>query len=408
MHYSTADQTGKTHGFMIGDIQIDPFRPDAMSSEQEIVVGLSISLTGKFSCQGQQALNGIRLWQSYVNSQGGIALGGQGRRLVRLIYYDDQSQVSGAQQNALRLITEDRVDVLLGPYSSGLTLAVAQVAEQHRKLLWNHGGSSDEIFNRGYRYLVSTPSPASDYLRGLPHWLAETSPGLRRICIVHSARGSFSTHVARGVVEAARAAGVHSVELIPIASRRGHADSLVRELCARSPQILVLAANFQQEVQMMRARSGADWPDTVREVAAVAAGVHAFYQELNQRAEGAIGPSQWEPAPEAQAESGPYRGEIYEPHSDWFVRSFQERFGQLPEYTAAGSFAIGLVLAECIRQAGSLEDECLREVASKLDFNTFYGRFRIDPETGCQIGHRILLIRWERGRKIVLGGQVNQ
>ena len=150
-----------------------------MSSKQEITVGLSISLTGRFSPQGQQALAGIRLWQSYLHAQGGIACSAHGQLPLRLIYYDDQSRLSRAQQHALRLLREDRVDVLLGPYSSGLTLAVAQVAEEHKKLLWNHGGSSDEIFNRGLRCLVSTPSPASDYLRGMPRWLAKNSPALR-------------------------------------------------------------------------------------------------------------------------------------------------------------------------------------------------------------------------------------
>jgi branched-chain amino acid transport system substrate-binding protein len=391
-----------------------------MNSEQEILVGLSISLTGKLSRQGQQAFNGLRLWESYVNAEGGVALGARGRRRVRLVYHDDQSRASQAQQNAVRLITQDRVDLLLGPYSSGLTLGVAQVAEQHSKLLWNHGGSSDEIFNRGYRYLVSAPSPASDYLRSLPQWLAKASPGLRRILIVHSAKGTFPAHVARGALEAARAVGVHSVEVLAVGSQRGWADAVMREMRARGPQVVILAADFQDELQIMRARSaGADWPDTVQEVAAVAAGVRAFYHELGRGAEGVIGPSQWEPAPEAFAgparrggpapeappERAAHTGGLRGPDSSWFLRSFQERFGELPEYTAAGSFAIGLVLEECIRRAGSLEDERLLEVAAELDLNTFYGRFRIDPETGRQIAHRVLLIRWQEGRKVVVAEQ---
>ena len=366
-----------------------------MSSKQEIKVGLSTSLTGRFSGQGQQAFNGIRLWQSYINAQGGIALGDHGCLPVRLIHYDDQSRASRAQQNALRLLKEDRVDILSGPYSSALTIAVAQVAEEHKKLLWNHGGSSDEISNRGLRYVISTPSPASDYLRGLPRWLEKKSPGLRRICIVHSSRGTFASQVARGVVEAAKLVGVHSVETLPMSSPLENVDAVVRGLHPIGPEVLVLAGSFQDEVRIMRARHL--WPDTVREVAAVAAGVQAFYQELSQGAEGVIGPSQWEP--EVRFE------EPRQPDSDWFVRNFRERFGQLPEYTAAGSFAIGLVLAQCIRRACSLEDERLREIAAELDFTTFYGRFRIDPATGRQIGHCILLTRWQQSRKVVLGAE---
>lgn len=116
-------------------------------------MGLSISLSGRFSYQGGQALNGARLWESYVNLQGGIEVGGRSRRPVRLISYDDQSRVEGARQSSLRLLEDDHVDVLFGPYSSALTLASARVAEEHRKILWNAGGTSDAIFDHGWRYV---------------------------------------------------------------------------------------------------------------------------------------------------------------------------------------------------------------------------------------------------------------
>jgi len=152
-----------------------------MSHRTEIAVGLSISLTGRFCVQGQEALQGIRLWQSYVNAQRGIALRDQEKRTVRLIWYDDYSQISAARANVLRLLREDKIDILLGPYSSSLTTSVAEIAEEYKKVLWSHGGSSDEIFRHGWRYLVGIQSPASDYLRALPYWLAEESPAIKRI-----------------------------------------------------------------------------------------------------------------------------------------------------------------------------------------------------------------------------------
>src|SRR6266849_5031200 len=146
-----------------------------MCDKTEVAVGLSISLTGKFRPQGQQALQGIRLWQSYINAQGGIAVRNGEKRSVRLIWYDDRSQISLARKNVFQLLQNDQIDILLGPYSSSLTMAVAEIAEEHKKVLWNYGGSSDEIFSRGWRYVVGIASPASDYLRALPQCLAEES-----------------------------------------------------------------------------------------------------------------------------------------------------------------------------------------------------------------------------------------
>src|SRR2546427_9857791 len=174
-----------------------------MESRREILIGLSISLTGRFSAQGRQALDGLRLWQSYVNGQDRITIRQAAPQPVRLVFYDDQSRASLARANAQRLLRQDRVDALFGPYSSGLTMTVAEVAHEQRKVLWNHGASSDEILNRGWQHLVSTPTPASDYLRDPPRRLARQAPALRKICVVHSARGTFTSHVARGFVQAA-------------------------------------------------------------------------------------------------------------------------------------------------------------------------------------------------------------
>ena len=107
----------------------------------------------------------------------------------------------------------------------------------------------------------------------------------------------------------------------------------MRELRASQPEILVLAGSFEHEIQIMRVRQG--WPASIQVVAAVAAGVHAFHDELGRAAVGAIGPSQWEAQANFPADIGP--------DAAWFARNFQEQFGCKPEYSAAGSFAAGLI-----------------------------------------------------------------
>jgi branched-chain amino acid transport system substrate-binding protein len=358
---------------------------------REIKIGLSISLSGGFQLQGQQALQGTLLWQSYINAQGGIAVRTGEKRPIRLIWYDDRSQISCARKNVFRLLREDQIDILLGPYSSSLTMAVVEIAEEYRKVLWNHGGSSDEIFRVSRGYLVGIASPASGYLRALPQWLAKEHPALRRICVLYSERGTFGWQVARGILESALAVACQSVELVPINLPLKNHDTLL-PLFDIGPEVVVLAASFQDELGIMRTRHR--WPSTVRAVAAVAAGVRAFSAELVQIADGVLGPSQWEP--------GMTFPNITGPTSDWFLDSFQRQFGRPPDYIAAGSFATGLVLTECIRHAASLDDEKLRNTAPDLDCNTFYGRFRIDSRTGIQTGHRVLLIRWQGDHKVVL------
>ena len=352
-------------------------------SNHEIRFGLSVSASGRFQVQGQQALDGILLWQSYADARGGISVDGS-MRPVRLIWYDDASRISRTGENALRLIRDDNVDILLGPYSSSLTMAAAEIAEEHNKILWNYGGTSDEIFQHGWGHIIGIASPASDYLRTFPHWLAKEFPELRRICVLCSAKGNFGRQVARGVVESAQETG-QSVDLLPFLSPPKNSEAMLAALLDIGPEVVVLAGNFEDELAILRTRSR--WPPSVRAVAAVAAGIAAFASQLGQMADGVVGPSQWEP--------GVSFPEIVGPNSNWFLNSFQKQFGTVPDYVAAGSFATGLIVTECIRRAASLDSDKLRGAACELDCHTFYGRFRIDAQSGKQLGHRILLVRWQ-------------
>ncbi len=354
--------------------------------------GVSLSLSGAFRLQGEQALNGLRLWEDYVAGEGGLPLGPAGSRLpLRLVARDDRSRATLATENVLRLLTQDHVDLLIGPYSSGLTLAVAPLAKAHGKILWNHGGASDAIFQQGWRHLVSVPSPASDYLRALPLLVRRQDPEITRISVVHARTGSFASQVASGVAEGAKAAGLDLIRLIPFDSPIRDVPALLQEALATEPDLLVGAGSFQDDVAVARRR---DLLRRVKTLAFVGAGLGTFYEQLGDLADGVIGPSQWEPGILQEPRLGP--------GSAWFYSAFRRTFHRIPEYPAAQAFALGVVVTECLRRAGSLEDESLLRAAHALETTTLYGQFRLDPSTSRQIGHRVLLVQWRGGRKVEL------
>ena len=172
----------------------------------------------------------------------------------------------------------------------------------------------------------------------------------------------------RGILDSALTVGHHSVHLVPVNVPWEDRDAILGILSGVAPEVVVLSASFQDEVRVMRTRSR--WPPTVGVVAAIAAGLGDFSAELEQVANGVVGPSQWEP--------GGIFPDTVGPGSDWFLDSFQRKFGQAPNYIAAGSFAGGLVLSECIQLCSSLVNEKVRDAAADLDCNTFYGRFHIE------------------------------
>ena len=352
-----------------------------MSVSSEILAGVSLSLSGRFRLQGQEALNGLKLWVDYATPT----------LPIRLIVYDDGSGSAQAKENVSRLLTRDRVDLLLGPYSSVLAMAVAPIAEAHGKILWNHGGATDGLYEQGWRHFVSLVSPASDYLRALPLLVRQRDSEISRISILHAKAGSFAAYVACGAAEGAKAAGFEQIHLIPFVSPIEDLAPVLREVSAGDPELLVVVGGFPDDVAIVRHRGRLS---PVKALVVVAAGHQAIYLEVGDLAEGIIGPSQWEP--------GVSHDNIVGPDSGWFLSEYQARFHQVPGYPAAQAFAAGLVFTECLRRAGSLEDKPLLEAAHTLDLTTLFGRFRLDRTTGRQVGHQTLLIQWQDGRKRVI------
>jgi branched-chain amino acid transport system substrate-binding protein len=350
-----------------------------------MLIGMSLSLSGRYRRQGEQVRDGLQLWAEYVRDAGQ-------RPAPRLIVLDDESRASVAQAHVRRLLTEHRVDVLLGPYSSGLVRAVAPIADAAGKTLWNHGGTSDAILRAGAGRVVSVASPASDYLRSLPAWVRRRVPKLGRVAVLHAAAGTFAREVARGTAEGARAAGCADVRVVPFESPLLDARALCRETARWDPDLVVSVGTFEDDLAVAQERTRL--PERTV-LALVAAGLAAFGDELGALAEGIIGPSQWEPS----TDDTPLLG----PGSASFVGAFEAAFHRSPEYPAAQAFAVGLILMECHRRCGgSLDDAALRGAARLLETTTFYGGFRLDPGTGRQVGHGIRLVRWQDGRKRVV------
>src|SRR5438067_13819973 len=126
------------------------------------------ALTGRCSLPGRQALLGAQAWVKDTNRAGGIWLHGSSVQLpLRLTSYDDASEPEQCATLTERLITEDQVDVLLGPYSSGLALRAAEVAQRSQRVLWNHGGASEAIYSRGFTWVVGFLSPPSTYFHSV-------------------------------------------------------------------------------------------------------------------------------------------------------------------------------------------------------------------------------------------------
>ncbi len=363
----------------------------------KIRIGLSLSLTGAYAPMGRQAEAALRLFVSETNAAGGIGLD-DARRELDLQCFDDASSAARCAEIYRSLCGENRVDILLGPYSSELVRIAAPIAERSAMLLVNHGGAADDIFSHHNRLIVGVLSPAGDYFNGLVRLVAGLKLWRKRIAIVRSASG-FAEAIGNGIEREsqeryARRKGVRiRVKYAGRFDPESTPAKLFPALRRNRVNALVSAGSYDHDLAVMRAVTQSSLNIPV--LGCVAAGVEKFRIDLGEDAEGLVGPSQWEDQLQFRPELGPTPRE--------FIRGMRASAPQVAcDYPAAQAYAAGLLTKAAIENAGSLDAAKIREAFSDLHLTTFFGDFAIDRVTGRQIGHRMLLVQWHGGQKVVI------
>ncbi len=354
-----------------------------------IKIGVSISLSGRYSIQGKESFEGLCLWIKDVNGSGGIFVKDYNKKIpLELLHYDDESSVDKCKKNVERLIINDRIDLLIGPYSSGLTLAVAPIAGGLKKTIWNHGGSSDDITNQGYTKIVSAITPASEYLTGIIEMVRKIDGSARRIAIFRADDSGFSVNVSDGAKECGRNNGFEVAEYKYLSGTNDF-TTLLRLARETDPDLILGAGRMEDDILLTKQILG----DHIgaKAIGVIVAGIKLFYETFGAKAEGFLSASQWERGVSIKPDFGPT--------PEVFFNAFKDECGKEPDYVAAQGFNIGLVIQRCIEEAGTLDDDALREAADRSDFKTFYGHFRIDPDTGRQVGHRTVVVQWHGENK---------
>ena len=365
---------------LVSAVLVCSFGSQSATATDEITIGTTASLTGRFAELGRQQFHGTTMWADDVNSRGAL-LG----RKVRLIHYDDGSDAAKAARLYQRLITQDKVDLLLGPYSSDLTLAASTVAEKHDFPMLATGAAAGRIWARGYRNIFGIDAPARDYMR-LPLGLMKER-GLRRIALIH-ADTEFTREVAEGVRAQAADHGLHFVFDEEYDRKRGNVADLVRRVKHTKPDAVFGGTYFKGAVAIMR-EAKAQGLSPKAFVFTVGPAARKFGAVLGADAVGAMGVVPWLRSARI-------------PGSQDFSFRFTRRFKYSPSYHAVYGYAGGQVLEAAVRLAGTLEKDKVREQLGSMIFRSLLGNYRVDA-TGKQIGKEIFLLQWqEDGRRLVL------
>jgi branched-chain amino acid transport system substrate-binding protein len=357
------------------------------ANKTPIKIGASLPLTGDFSEPGKAAKQGYEVWQKTVNDKGGL-LG----RKVQIVIRDDASDQNTVVADYNALISREKVNMLLGTFSSLLNLPASTVAERNRMLYVEPAGGAPEIFDRGYQYLFFAQQATADkqgdvfadYILNLP---ADQRP---KTAAYPSLDDPFALPVLEGIREKFEKAGIKTVYRTKYANENTNFDSIANAVKAANPDVLMHGATFADGVNFVRALDKVGFEPKYFFQTSAPSFADQYSKGVGvENTEGTFYAVSWD----AKAKT---------PGNAEFVKAHQAMFGGgEPAEDAADAFAAAQVMEAAVKAVGSIDDQ--KKLADWIrghTVDTILGPLKWE-KTGAPIGE-FLIGQWQNGRSEIV------
>ncbi len=350
----------------------------AFAEVKPILIGTSISLSGTYAASAKYGLEGYQLFVEQINKRGGL-LG----RPVKLVYYDDRSDANTGVQLYEKLITADKVDLIVGPYSSGVTSAVSTVAEKHKMVMLGPEAADAKIYMRGYKYNFQGQTQAGRYMLGA---LALAKANGYKTLAMLAEDTAFPKAVSEEVAKVVSEYGMTIVfnQSYP----KGAADfsAMLTKVKQLNPD-MVFANSYLPDAQGIMRQCREQGVNAKLFAVAVGAAEPEFGNP-GSTANYVFGATQW-------AANMKTKGNAQ------FVMAYKEMFKRAPDYHSAANYANLQVLEAAVKSVGSLDQDKIAAAIAKADMDTVYGHFKVDAR-GIQAGFASALLQWQNGKQVVV------
>ena len=339
------------------------FGPVAHAADMKVIkLGCAISFTGDQSRTGKLYRDSYDMAVEAINKSGGIKVGNQAYQL-KIVYYDDRSDPSESSKLVEKLLSEDKVNFLLGPYSSGITIPDSLVAQRYRIPMIEGGGASGKIFSRGNKYIFGTLPPAGQYFKSTLEMLQQVQPKPKTIAILYS-DDKFDVSVAEGTQELAKPMGFDVVLYEKYAEHATDFTSILTKIKAAKADVVLVsghteeALNFTQQAKELNV-----CPEMISMT--VGPSEADFRSSLGKDADYIYGVASW-------STQMHFKGYLFKDTQD-FVKQFKAKFDYDPDYHNASGIADVAVFKDAIERAGSLDPAKVRDAIAATQLDTVYG-----------------------------------
>ena len=364
----------------------------ALAEDMPVIkLGAAVSLSGKYSSNGVYTRNGYDLAVKKINARGGVKVGDKHYKL-EVVYYDDESTPARGAQLAERLIQQDGVKYLLGPYSSGLVEAMAPVTEKYGVPMVEANGAAISLFRKGYKYLFAVLSTTDQYLKGAVTIAAHQAADPSKVKIAMAFENDpFSQDVRDGVLEDAKKYGMKIVVDDKLPPELSDMSATLTKVKLLKPDILIVSGHDKGAATAIR--QIADQRVNVPMLAMTHCDSAQIAEKFGKAAEYTLCAAQWAP-------SLSYSDDLFGKASD-YAAFYESTYHEPAPYQAAESSAAVEVYADAFTRAGSLDSKAVRDALASTNLSTFYGPIKFD-ETGKNVDKPTILYQVQDGKYVVV------
>ncbi len=334
----------------------------ASFSQEIITFGASVQETGALANTGRYYRDGYNFAVEKINESGGLKVGGKTYKLALKIL-DNQSDSNLSVRQYVQLLTQDKVNFLLGPFASDFALADSSVAEKYQVPMIQGGGASDQIFNRGYKFIFGTLPVASKYFESTIAMIGKLKPAPKSIALLY-ADDAFDVSVANGTRDLIQKAGLKLTDDLRYSSNTSDFSTLISQVKSSNPDVILVSGHETEALNFVRQAKSLDLNPKMY---AFTVGVPTadFRKALGKDSNYAFGMTSWVPSPNNKDQ---YFGNAAD-----FAKAYAARFGYDPDYHTASAVADVEAFAKAIEAAGTLDPAKVRDAISQVSFPSLYG-----------------------------------
>jgi branched-chain amino acid transport system substrate-binding protein len=353
----------------------------AFAQDATITLGASVQETGSLANTGRYYRDAYGFAIQKINEKGGVKVDGKQYKLA-LKLLDNQSDVNLSVRQVVQLVTQDKVNFLLGPFASDFALADSSVAEKYEVPMIQGGGASDQIFSRGYKYIFGTLPLASKYFESTVAAMGKLEPAPKNVALLY-ADDAFDVSVAKGTRELLEKAGFKITQEQRYSSNTSDFSSLLSQMKTATPDAVLVAGHETEVLNFIRQAKSLNFSPKLYSFT-VGVPTADFRKALGKDANYAFGMTSWLPSPDYK--------DAYFGDAAAFAQAYRKQFGYEPDYHAASAVADVEAFVKAIESANSLDPKKVRDGIAKVDFDSLYGHVQFNatgqinlPQTVVQI-----------------------